>query len=645
MVVMGACGSGGGISKGDKHFQQEEYELAIKEYQSALNKGKEPAKANYGIAEAYRRSNRIQEAEQYYKGAIDNKTAQEDAAFYYGMALKANGKYNEAAAQFNSYAASGKNSELTARARELAKSAEQATQIKSAKRYKVQGVDGLNSTSSDYAPVMRGNELVFTSARAGKTYKGNGEGFHDLFTIKFDDPKNMSGGTATAFSNVLNNAEMHDAAATFTKDGKTVVFARSNEGTKDGGKNVNLYISRLTGSTWSAPQQISVNGKETWDSTPMFSPDGKTLYFSSNRPGGHGGNDLYKTTMDASGRFSNPENLGPTINSAGNESFPYVAEDGTLYFASDGHPGMGMLDVFKMEGGKPVNMGADVNSNADDFGILVLSRTTGLISSNRAGGKGGDDIYRYELIVRDVNYVAEVTVTDVNTKAKLPMTKVTLVDAQGNKLQEQTTDASGIVRFKLDSASTYSVMGERDQYFALRENATTVGKRPKNLTSEKTEVTVPVRLAMKKIDQPIALNNIFYDFDKADIRPAAAIVLDSLADILKNTPGITVELGSHTDARGVDIYNLDLSQRRAQSAVDYLVSKGVDKNRITAKGYGETQLVIKNARTEAQHQVNRRTEVKVTKVDGETISSPTPKVGQGMPGSNNQKNNRKNRKK
>ena len=629
MVITGACSTGGGGSKGDKRFAQAEYELAIQEYKSALGKGKEPGLNNYKIAESYRLSNRLQESESFYKAAIDNKVQKEEAAFYYGMALKANGKYNEAASQFNNYASTGTNQQLVARARMENQNMQQLGQIRGRKMYKVDLIEGINSPSADYAPVMLNNEVVFTSGRNGKTYQGNGVGFHDLFAIKFDNPTSMSGGSARAFSDVVNKGDTHDAIATFTPDDKTMVFARSNDGSNDGGKDVDLYMSRLQGSTWSAPTVLSVNMKDAWDSTPMFSPDGQTLYFSSNRPGGIGGNDIYKTTMDKSGRFSNPVNMGPSVNTLGNESFPYVAQDGTFYFASDGHPGLGNLDLFRLEGDKAVNMGTDINSNADDFGMLAVTREIGLFSSNRAGGKGNDDIYRYELIApKNVTYYAEVTVVDAANNAKLGTSRVALLGPNDNKLQEQTTDASAMARFKLDSATAYTVMAEKEGYFAKRVPVSTVGKRPKDseLRGQENDVNLPVTIALEKIvvNRPIVLKNIFYDFDKADIRPDAAIVLDTLANTLKDTPGITIELSSHTDVRGDDAYNLDLSQRRAQAAVDYLISKGVNKDRITAKGYGETQLVVKNARTPAQHQLNRRTEFKVTKLDGQTIESPTP---------------------
>jgi outer membrane protein OmpA-like peptidoglycan-associated protein len=417
---------------------------------------------------------------------------------------------------------------------------------------------------------------------------------------------------------------MHEASATYSPDGKMVVFARSNSGKKKGYLSVDLWASYYRNGAWTEPALININDRTTDDFSPVFSPDGTTLYFASGRKGGEGGTDLYKATMGTNGRFEPAENLGPEINTPGNESFPAVAPDGTLYFSSDGHPGLGKLDVFMVEKGKVRNLGAPINSSGDDFAPYFTGQNVGVFSSNRAGGKGSDDLYRFRRnTTKLVNFFVDGTL--VERDAKTGTTKPVSAEnvelfANGNrKLLEFTTGPDGKFSFKLDSASTYALVADRPGYFTVRSSVTTVGKTPPQdqLPEMVNEVRLPVTLTLNKIVKNVAIvvENIFYDYNKADIRPDAAIELDKLVETLNDNPKITIELSSHTDSRGKDAYNASLSQRRAQSAVDYIISKGIAKERITAKGYGETQPVVRNAKTEEEHQRNRRTEFKVTRID------------------------------
>jgi peptidoglycan-associated lipoprotein len=385
-----------------------------------------------------------------------------------------------------------------------------------------------------------------------------------------------------------------------------------------------LFVSQFKTGKWSEPTILSFNDDAAWDATPAFSPDGKTLYFSSDRRGGQGGNDIWSTTLDEGGRFSRPVNLGAPINTPGNESFPHVAPDGTLYIASDGHPGLGGLDLFRIKGDSVINLGAPLNTVGDDFAVFYIDKDRGYFSSNRAGGMGGDDIYGFEKRQpKLVNFFVDGRVVERNDKTNATTAmgniRVTLQNAQGQKVGETVSSAGGAFSFKLDTASVYSVLAEREGYFAARQSVVTQGKTPPQdqLTKPLTEIRLTTTLTLTKIvkNKAIVVENIFYDFDKANIRPDAAIELDKLVQTLVDNPKITIELSSHTDSRGVDIYNQDLSQRRAQSAVDYIISKGIDKNRITAKGYGESRPVVRNAKTEAEHQRNRRTEFKVTRID------------------------------
>ena len=624
VFILSACGAGRYISRGDKKFGAEEYERAIEFYKQGLSKADNPGEVNYKIAEAYRLSNRLAQAEPYYKAALDNKYRKEDAFFYYGLALKANGKYEEALNQFEDYLKLGANPQLKSRAaREVENFSTLSDILRKAPRYEIQNLEALNTDASEFGPYVMNNELVFSSTRGpGKTYLGNGEGFIDIFATTLTDSAAALGGAVRKFEGI-NMEGIHDALTTFTNEGRTMVFARGNEGTKKGRQNVDLFITHLRSGSWSDPELLRINDPRAWDSSPAFSPDGRTLYFSSDRKGGLGGNDIYKSTLDANGRFSAPENLGPSINTPGNESFVYVGPDGTLYIASDGLPGLGNLDLFRVENGVPVNMGAPVNSPGDDFGIFLKNDNTGFFSSNRDGGKGGDDLYYLARTKRKtVNFFVDGTLYQLREGAKQRTAvgnhPVTLQDEQGNKLRTATTDANGQFDFALDTASTYFLVSEKPGFFTARQRITTVGKMPAQdqLTEEENEVRLTATLVLNEIvkEKAIVLENIFYDFDKANIRPDAALELDKLVQVLNDNPGISIELSSHTDSRGSDAYNQDLSQRRAESAVEYIISKGIDRSRITAKGYGESRPVVKNATTEEEHQRNRRTEFKVVRI-------------------------------
>ncbi|WP_439880938.1 OmpA family protein [Pontibacter sp. MBLB2868] len=623
-LFLGSCGAGKNISKGDKRFEQEQYERAIQYYTKGLENAANPGEVNYKIAEAYRLSNRLSEAEPYYKAALDANYRKEDGFFYYGLALKANGKYDKARGQFQDYMKFGSNPELKARAaREIENFSTIQSILDKAPRYEIQNLEALNTEGSEFAPYVLNNDLVFSSTRgADKVYMGNGEGFIDIFATPLADSVATIGGNVRKYENI-NLEGMHDALPTFTDEGRTMVFARSNEGTKKGRQNVDMFISFFRSGAWSEPKPLSINDPRAWDSSPAFSPDGKTLYFSSDRKGGLGGNDIYKSTIDDNGRFSAPENLGPSINTPGNESFVSVGPDGTLYIASDGLPGLGNLDLFRIENGKPVNMGQPINSPGDDFGIFLQNENKGFFSSNREGGKGGDDLYYLSKSARKlVNFFVDGTLYQLREGAKqraaVPSHEVTLQDEAGNALRSTKTGENGQFTFALDTASTYFLIAEKPGFFTARQRISTVDKMPKqeDLTEEENEVRLTATLVLNEIvkEKAIVLENIFYDYDKADIRPDAAVELDKLVQVLNDNPGISIELSSHTDARGSDAYNQDLSQRRAESAVEYIISKGIDRSRISAKGYGESRLVVKNATTEEEHQRNRRTEFKVVRI-------------------------------
>ncbi|MBC8085262.1 MAG: PD40 domain-containing protein [Hymenobacter sp.] len=626
-ALLSGCATTGDASKADKRFARGEYETAIELYKADVARGKNTALSNYRIGEAYRLSNRVEQAEGYYKAALDGGAKAPDAAFYYGQALKANGKFEEAAQQFDAYVEKSAGRTLAARAEMESRNAKMATTIVAMRsNNEVTALDQVNTPAAEFGSTLMPDtkELVFASGREGKKYLGNGENFNDLYAVKFEDAEKMTGGTVRKLEPIFNTETEHEASATYTPDGKTMVFARSNDGSKKGLLSVDLYISYFKNGAWEEPVLANINDRTTDDFAPAFAPDGQTLYFTSSRRGGLGGNDLYKATLGPNGRFSPAENLGDQVNTPGNDNFPAVAPDNTLYFSSDGQPGLGKLDIFMIAQGKAVNLGAPVNSAGDDFAPYFTGKDVGVFSSNRAGGKGSDDLYMFrKKALKLVTFLADGTLVERNDKtgATLPVSgeTVLLLGKNGQKLQEVTTGADGKFSIRLDSvAADYSLVADRAGYFTARNSLSTIGRKPAQdqLPKEMNDISVPVTLTLTKIvkNKAVVVDNIFYDYNKAEIRTDAAAELDKLVATLNDNPKITIELSSHTDSRGKDAYNQALSQKRAQSAVDYIISKGVEKSRITAKGYGETQPVLRNAKTEDEFQRNRRTEFKVTRI-------------------------------
>lgn len=627
-LALGGCASSGKLSKADNRFLRGEYEAAIPLYQAETAKktGVAAALANYRIGEAYRLSNRVGQAEPFYKAALDGKARNADLSYRYAEALRANGKLDEAAALFSAYAQSGTNRALAAHAEAEASNTLASKELLGrAPSYTVAALDAVNSPSSDFsaARLPGSGELVFASGRDGKPYPGNGERYLALYAQKFDDPATMTGGTPRKLDPIFNNSKELQASATYTPDGKTMVFARSNDGSKKGYKSVDLWISYYRDGAWTPPVLANINDRTADDFSPAFVPDGTTLYFASGRKGGQGGNDLYKATLGLNGRFSAAENLGEIINSAGNDNFPGVAPDGTLYYSSDGRPGYGRLDIFELRGGKPVNLGPGVNTAADDFAPFFTGPGTGVFSSNREGGKGSDDLYTFKKRDRkQVTFYVDGTVLERDEKAgtnsAVPSQTVVITSASGQP-REVPTSPEGKFSVRLDSAQSYVLLANKVGDFTARASVSTVGRYPSpdQLTEPQTDIRIPVTLTLNKIvvNKAIEVKDIFYDYDKSNIRPDAAIRLDTLVQLLQDNPKINIELSSHTDQRGKDAYNLKLSQRRAESAVAYIVSKGISKSRITAKGYGETRPIVTNPKSEADYQRNRRTEFKVTRID------------------------------
>ncbi|WP_238354477.1 OmpA family protein [Fulvivirga marina] len=619
--------------KASKTFDRGQFQSTIELYEGVLKKDPNNAEANFYIAESYRQSNRLQEAVPYYKKALDRGMKNDSIRLFYAFALKSNGDYDQAKKELDQHLKLVKDEEYQKRGQEEYDNLNNLQQVRAKKNYyRVKNLDDINTPAAEYAPVYNDGELYFTSSRGdSKIYKATGTPFTNIYKVKTKGAR-IDTATIKELDELINNYNINEGAVTFSPDGKTMIFARGNSGKKKGTADVNLYISSNRRDGWTEPRMLNINNPGYWDSTPTFSRDGKTLYFASNRPGGYGGTDIYSAKRNSRGRFYKVTNLGSEINTTGNEMFPYISDDGFMYFSSDGHAGFGGLDllVAKRRNGRIEieNLGEPMNTNADDFGMYLFKADRGFFTSNRVGGEGDDDIYTFvneDPDLKIVNYYLQgVTMTrDDNDKhIILPRVEVKLLDHQGEVLDETVTEDDGKFLFRVYEHERYNLVGEKkggkDRYLITRAQFTTVGKSVDRDTLKQlvTDVKYDTLLVLEKIEKNkiFVLENIYYDLDKSDIREDAASELDKLVTILEDNPELKIELSSHTDDRADDSYNMKLSQRRAKSAVDYIISQGISANRLTAKGYGESKLIIPNAKTEEEHQVNRRTEFKILEV-------------------------------
>lgn len=624
--------------KAQKAFTNAEYHEVIAKYEKLLQKEPQNPEYHLYIAESYKKSNRPHESVEHYRKAIEGGITADSVRMAYAYALKTAEDYSASKNQLQYVASNSDDSFYLSLANDEIQDINKLEKLKEKDNYfRVKNLEEINSDAAEYSPVYNDGFLYFASNRLNdKIYKGTGTPFTDIYRVQTKGAI-VDLSTLEPLNDLINDANINEGSVTFTPDGRTMVFAKGNSGKKKGTADVNLFITRYRNGEWSEPRMLNINDPEYWNSTPAFNRNGRTLYFSSNRPGGQGGTDIWQATMDARGRFSNLRNLGPEINTPGNEAFPYISDDGHMYFSSDGHPGFGALDIFvakRVNGEISVeNLGVPVNSNMDDFGIYLFKADRGFFTSNREGGMGDDDIYTFlneDPNLKIVNYFLEgITKTrneDGSTEI-LPRVQVQILDYNGEVLDETVTEEDGSFRFRLYEHENYTLVGEKlgdtENYFVTRLPYTTVGKAADRdtLTDLVTDITYDTTLVLEKIEKNkvFVLENIYYDFNKYDIRPDAAQELDKLVQILQDNPHIKIELSSHTDSVDTERYNLFLSQKRAESAVKYIVSQGIEEDRLLAKGYGESQPIAPNTNPDGTdnpegRQKNRRTEFKIIDV-------------------------------
>jgi len=600
--------------KADKHFSRFEFVAAAESYNKLVENGKGDAYVYGQLAESYYNIFNTVEAERWYAKTIESAENPE-MIYKYSQMLKANGKYEESNQQMDRFASMRPSDD---RATAFRKNPNYLPKIlEQGKKFNVQNAD-FNSEQSDFGGTDHDGKLYITSGRNDnrKTYGWNEQPFLDIYSMT----KNTDGSyQAAVLANDDINTRFHEGLVSFTPDGKTMYFSRESYFEKDYQKDSlssarfsQLYLYKATklGDDWDTIESLDINSYNYSVKNPTVSIDGSTLYFASNKPGGYGDFDIYKAPINTDGTLGEPENLGQKVNTEGQEMFPYISSTNTLYFSSNGHLGLGGMDVFytKEIDGKmaPIrNVGIPVNSNADDFAFTINEETEeGFVSSNRAGGKGSDDVYAIKKLQPLCDVLISATVLDDKTREPLSGASVSLFDADGNKVVSKTTNAEGVAEFIVEC--------EEDTELEVVMDGFDSKKVPvKGSSEEENNVQIsldPIEILI--VAEKIELDPIFFEFDQSNITSQAAFELDKLVQIMQKYPEMVINATSHTDSRGPESYNARLSDRRAKTTVQYVISKGIDETRISGMGKGESEPKIDCASgcTKDQHAENRRSE-------------------------------------
>lgn len=633
-------------AKANEAFNAGEFYEAIDLYKDAysvIQDKVEKTAVSFMVAECYRKTNDPRLSELWYKKAIGRDYPDPIAQLRYADAKKMNMKYEEAIDEYKRY------KELVPadpRADNGILSCELALQwMESPIGYEIQNLKYFNSRGIDFSPAFARDDyqvVYFTSSRdeaLGNSLHGaTGQDFTDIFVSRLDRKGKWS---VPVPVEGLVNSEFEDGTPSFTADYKTMYFSRC-EISKRKTLGCQIFMVNRDGESWGTPKPLEILSDSLVAAHPSISDDELTLYFVSDIEGGFGGKDIWKITRESAGSdWGNPVNMGDEINTSGDEVFPFIHPDGVLYFSSNGHIGMGGLDIFRAaleedNHWKIENMQYPINSFADDFGIVFENEMErGFFSSSRKG-KGNDDIYSFVLPPLKFNLMG--VVRDEKSEDVIPGSTVKLIGSDGLNIQAETGD-DGAFRFMLQPNTDYVFLASKEGYLNGKGRETTKGQDQ----SRDFRATIYIASIAKPIE--LSNSNVFYDFAKWDLRPEAMVSLDKLVETLNDNPNVTIELMSHTDSRDTEEFNLDLSQKRAQSVVDYLISKGIPSDRLSAMGYGESMPKVITKRTageydflteedelsvafierlssveqqEIAHQINRRTEFRVLTVNYNT---------------------------
>lgn len=609
----------------DKFFSNFGYVKATELYEEVLKKGDTSLHVLTRLGDCYYNNSKSKEAAMWYGKALElyEEDANPEYIYKYIQSLRSIEQYEEAeqwmekfmAIQNNDTRVKDYNPENIAKYNELASSEKN-------KVVKLKNVP-FNSRFADFGSYVHDGQLYFASSRNtddNKLYAWNKEPFLDIYQVSVENQDDsVSYGMPDFINSEDINTDLHEASIAITNDGKTMYFTRDNVGKgkkakydKEGTTHLKLYKATSVDSIWTDIIELPFNDEVFSTGHPALSPDNKQLFFVSDREGGIGSTDIYVVDIQGENIYSEPRNLGEKINTEGREMFPFVAKDSTFYFSSDGHLNLGLLDIFKSnvikdETSEPENLGAPYNSGYDDFAYFKNvseeeNEHTGYFTSNRPDGQGSDDIYSFDASVC-IQIIKGIT-RDLNTNEILAGVNVKLINEVGKVVAEMDTEDDGSYEFKADCNSTYTVVGSKDDYKDDQKKVTTNNEHDKVHDTD-------LYLEPLINDSQIVINPIFFDFDKWDIRTDAQYELENIVDVMRAHPSMVIKIEAHTDSRGRDKYNMKLSDRRAKSTMEYIISRGIDRSRVeSAIGYGESQLLNKCSNgvkcTEEEHQLNRR---------------------------------------
>lgn len=629
------------LSVADAQLARGEYYDASRTYRKIYNKltSKDDRSTrgavSFKMGECYRRLNMNARAAVAYQNAIRYEYPDSMAYYWLGRSLQSDGKYKQAIEAYENFIATGAKGADMARTG-IAGCRQAMTAGKNSTRYIVKPAKLFNTRRSDFSPMFldaSGDRLYFTTTNE----KVSGSAHSEITGMKKGDiwvaGKNERGEWMRPEpAEGELNTEHDEGIISFSPDASTMYLTRALR-SPNSDTGVEIWTSHRSDARWSAPQRFEITADTLSNyGHPAVSPSGDWLYFTSDMPGGYGGKDLWR--INIKDRVGSLENLGAFINTPGDEMFPYARTDSIIYFASDGHAGMGGLDLFvatqQPSGGwNVVNMGSPMNSAADDFGITFGEGESGFFSSNRGDARGYDHIfsfYRPELKITISGMVID------RDEEPVPDAVIRIVGDDGSN-QKTAGRADGSFSFPLQRGVRYVMLAGAKGYLNAKQEFTS--------DTTETDAAYIVDFMLASINKPNVVDNIFYDFDKATLRPESCVALDSMAQVLRDNPNVTIEMGAHTDRKGSDEYNMRLSQRRAQSVIDYLIKAGIDEARLKPQGYGESrpktitkrlareypqfkegdvldEEYIENLSPEDQEiadQINRRTEFQVLSID------------------------------
>ncbi|MGS4344356.1 OmpA family protein [Myroides odoratus] len=623
--------------KADTEYQNMAYIKAIDIYERIANKGYVNADIVKKLADAYYFNAKFIEANKWYsvlfEGEYQDKGKEPIASEYYyryAQTLKSIEDYNKATKMLEQFAEIENND---SRARLYQANKDYLSKIqKQRELYDLQLLRNVNTKYSDYGATLLNKNLIFTSARKADNEKPIHPWTNEHFTALYSATLSDEG----AFTEPVVYAKeissmVNDATPVFTTDGKTMYFTRNNSNSKGKLKSTEEYASlkifkalKTEKGLWEHVTALPFNSEDFNTAHPALTPDGKWLYFSSDRTGTMGQSDIFRVPIYPNGDFGAVENVGKTINTAGREGFPFISDDMFLFFASDGHPGLGGLDMYMVKlyddgtFGEVTNMGMPVNSPFDDFGLyLDTNLHQGFVSSNRPGGVGGDDIYSFK--EKPCRTAIQGIIYDRKTQEPIANATVTIMDALYQKQTNSRTDDQGHYLVQgIECGEKYRIKAEKVNFNTAELSFVTAYTSQINRMDIGLDRTLDTLKVEDDLFKKLKLNPIYFDFNKSEIRSDAVVELIQIVEVLQQYPRIKIDIRSHTDSRGKDAYNLKLSSDRARATVDWIVGKGISPDRIKGRGYGSTQPINECNKTvfctEEQHALNRRSEFIVTEL-------------------------------